>query len=112
MTYIKISPKMKAKDAAALPDLVATLDRIAADDTRKAEEAIGAMPAKLTPGQRRYLRRDALQSRVLAQDMVKRLEASAKEAELLATVGKLTSADRRWLRHHLAVVGSLGFVKL
>jgi hypothetical protein len=37
--------------------------------------------------------------------MAKRLEASA-------TVRKLTSADKRWLRNHFAIVGSLEFAKL
>ena len=104
--------KTPKKHAATLPDSVAALGRLTDAGGKKADAAIANMPAKLTPGQKRRLMQDALQSRVVAHDMVKRLEASAKEAERLATVRRFTSADRRWLRHHLAIVGSLEFAKL
>jgi hypothetical protein len=70
------------------------------------------MTAKLTAGQRMRLLRDAGESRQFAKECVERMERSAEEAERIVKAGRLTSADRRWLRIHFGTVGSLQFAKL
>lgn len=92
--------------------LVDALHKSLEPEVKRADAAMAAAPAKLTRKQREWLRQKAAFARATAKESAKIMTDSAKFYEKLAKAGKLTSANRRDLRHRLAITGTLKFAAL